>query len=131
MEKRCPYGFGRTLSLDFAAAVRKVTRALEARGFTLLSRIDIRDALSRDGSACDPYLIVSACPPMLSPPAFATDRNVGLMVQCQIAIYSEDDEHTTVMVLDGACLMDLLQSPAAISMAIDHREQIETLLESL
>lgn len=130
MEKRCSYGFGRTLEIDFGEAVRKIARALEAGGFTLLFRLDVQAALTKEGNPTGQYIVLGACPPSLSHSAFAADPNVGLMVPCPIAIYEESDR-TTVMMLDGSCLMDLLRSPAAITMAMEHREQLENLLETL
>lgn len=70
-------GFGRTLDLPFAEAIRRAEQALAHQGFGILTRIDIRATLGEKlGVDHPPHVILGACNPSLAGPG-ARDRARG------------------------------------------------------
>jgi len=132
MSDACPYGFGKTVALDYEIALSKVLDLLRARGFSVLSQVDMREALRPDsGGGLGRYMIITACSPALARRAFSADSNIGLLFPCNVVVYEEDEGGSTVMAMDPAYLMDLLRVPETIEVAIAIREEFEALIEMI
>ncbi|HEY7746281.1 MAG TPA: DUF302 domain-containing protein [Desulfuromonadales bacterium] len=132
MQNACSYGFGKTIALDYERALDKLLELFRARGFNILFQLDMREALRQDaGSAFRRYMIIGACPPALARRAFNADRNVGLLLPFNVAVYEEEGGRSTVMAMDPAYLMDLVRAPEAIEVAIEIREEFEAIVEMM
>lgn len=88
------YGITRRLSnLDLAAARERVTTALAAEGFGILTEIDVKKTLEKKlGVAIDPYVILGACNPKLAHAALSVDPGVGLLLPCNVVLTKDGDD---------------------------------------
>jgi uncharacterized protein (DUF302 family) len=88
------YGITRRLSnLDLAAARERVTTALAAEGFGILTEIDVQKTLEKKlGVAIDPYVILGACNPKLAHAALSVDPGVGLLLPCNVVLTKDGDD---------------------------------------
>lgn len=94
------YGFGKAVALDFDRAIDRVTAALQAEGFGVLSDIDVAATLEKKlGRAMPPYRILGACNPPLAHKALSADLGAGLMMPCNVTVY-EDGARTVVTAID-------------------------------
>ncbi|MDH3297261.1 MAG: DUF302 domain-containing protein [Gemmatimonadota bacterium] len=82
-------------------AIDRVTDALAAEGFGVLSRIDI-DKKFREKLGVDfrPYTILGACNPALANLALGAAPEIGLLLPCNV----------TVEQLDGAALVRIINA---------------------
>lgn len=132
MQSACPYGFGKTVELDYESALSKVIALFHARGFSVLFQVDMREALRQEaGADFRRYMIIGACPPALARRAFGADRNIGLLLPCNVVVYEEEGGRSTVMAMDPAYLMDMVRVPEAIEVAIEIREELEAIVDSM
>lgn len=132
MQNVCSYGFGKTVELDYEHALDKLFGLFRARDFKILFQVDMQQALRQDsGAGFRRYMIIGACPKALARRAFKADSNIGLLLPCNVVVYEEEGGRSKVMVMDPAYVMDLVRAPEAIEVAIELKEELEALVETL
>lgn len=115
---------GTSLSIDgsFDDAVEKVTVALAAEGFGVISRIDLDKAFAEKlGQEFRRYTILGACNPGLAHKAVTARPDVGLMLPCNVTV-EEAPSGCTVRIVDAASMMsmgDLAGTPEIVELGAD------------
>lgn len=80
----------RLANLGPEAAIERVTEALKAQGFGVLTRIDVQSTFQQKlGVSFRPYTILGACNPELAHRALSRDSMVGLLLPCNVTVESE------------------------------------------
>jgi uncharacterized protein (DUF302 family) len=82
--------FEARLQDGFDGAVEKVTAALKAEGFGILTRIDVHTTLKEKlGAEFRPYAILGACNPPLAHRALSHNAEVGLLLPCNVTVEAD------------------------------------------
>jgi uncharacterized protein (DUF302 family) len=82
-----PIAFEVRMPDDYPKALDRVTNALKAEGFGILTRIDVNVTLKEKiGADFRPYAILGACNPPLAHKALSHDAEVGLMLPCNVTV---------------------------------------------
>lgn len=82
-----PIAFEIELPDAYEQAVERVTGALKAEGFGILTRIDVHTTLKEKiGASFRPYAILGACNPPLAHRALSRDAEVGLLLPCNVTV---------------------------------------------
>ena len=132
MPPSCSYGFGKTVPLDFPAAVARVRALLAKLGFDILSTIDLQHHLEATlGITFRRYLILGACNADFAYQAFSADTNIGLLLPCNVIIYETDAGEVQVMAMDPVHVMDLVRNPQVVEVTIEVKEKLEALMAEL
>jgi len=88
-----------TLPAAYEQAIEKTTAALQAEGFGVLTRIDVRQTLKEKLNAdFRPYAILGACNPPLAHKALSHDAQVGLMLPCNVTVEAKDEKTSIVRI---------------------------------
>ncbi|WP_040809298.1 DUF302 domain-containing protein [Nocardia concava] len=88
-----------TLHTDFADAVERTRTALSGQGFGVLTEIDVTATLKQKlGTEMEGYLILGACNPPLAHAALEVDRQIGLLLPCNVVVRESRSEAGTVIV---------------------------------
>ena len=95
------------LDTDHETAIARVTEALAAEGFGVLSRIDIHEKFAEKlGIDFRPYTILGACNPGLAHLALGARPEVGLLLPCNVVVERRGDEEL-VRIIDAIQMMDM------------------------
>ncbi len=75
------------LDVGLEDAIEKVSAALKAEGFGVLTRIDVHKTFKEKlGEDFREYVILGVCSPKLAWQAFNHDPRVGLMLPCNVTV---------------------------------------------
>ena len=96
------------LNAPFAEAVDRVTSALKAEGFGVLTRADIhtafKDKLDKDFR---PYVILGACNPPLAYQALSARPEAGLLLPCNVIVEETSSGHCLVRIVNAGEMMKM------------------------
>lgn len=121
-------GFEVRLKMPLEQAVGRVTDALKAEGFGVLTRIDVQQTF-RERLQIDfrPYVILGACNPGLARRALERKPEAGLLLPCNVTVETDGDD-TVVRIGNPDVLMgvgDLEQDPQLRELASEARIKLE------
>lgn len=130
---RSPYGIGVTVPLDHDEAVERTRQALSAEGFGVLTEIDLSGAFkAKLGVDFRQYTILGACNSRLAHQAVSEERDIGLLLPCNVIVYQADEPGTSVVAaLDPVAALSLAGNEAVSPMAAEVRGKLERVLDAL
>jgi len=123
-----------TIPGDMAHAGEAVRAALTAEGFGVLTEIDVESTLRTklgDAQADEvgPTRILGACNPVLAHRALMTERDVALLLPCNVVLRSVADG-VEVSVADPAAMVDFAGEELA-DVATEARDRLERVIAAL
>jgi uncharacterized protein (DUF302 family) len=127
------YGFHCVLpKQDFAHAVARVTHALKAEGFGVLTEIDVQATMkARLGIDGLPYRILGACNPPLAHRALSAEPDIGLLLPCKVVVREEADGGLVVAFTDPVAVMQMTSNPEVAVVAQEVRARLERVRAAL
>lgn len=128
-----PYGITvRLPSTNLSAARERVTGALAAEGFGVLTEIDVAATLQKKlGATIDPYLILGACNPGLAHRAISAEPGIGLLLPCNVVL-SQDGADVVVSAASPRSMFTVVQGqPEMEAVAAEAEEKLRRALAAL
>jgi uncharacterized protein (DUF302 family) len=122
------------LSLAHEPAIARVTEALQAEGFGVLTRIDVKNTLKEKlGVEFRPYAILGACNPPLAHRALSHDPRVGLVLPCNVVV-EQTPGGSLVRIGDPDAFMgigDFVSDPELKEVAAEARRRLARVADAL
>lgn len=119
------------LTTGFDDTVTAIREALAEQGFGILTEIDVTATLkAKIGDEMEDYLILGACNPSLAHQALQADRNIGLLLPCNVVV-RRDGETTLVQALDPGIMVTLTGMDALRPVAADATKRLDAALAAL
>lgn len=82
------YGLRVEIPVAYEQAVERVTEALKAQGFGVLTTIDVQQTLKQKlDREFRKYVILGACNPPLADRALRAELEIGLLLPCNVIVY--------------------------------------------
>ncbi|WP_431234124.1 DUF302 domain-containing protein [Mycolicibacterium psychrotolerans] len=103
-----------SLDTSFDDAVARTRKALADQGFGVLTEIDVKATMKNKlGEDMENYLILGACNPPLAHRAIGVDRQIGLLLPCNVVVRSDPDDadRTLVEAMNPQLLVDVTEEP--------------------
>lgn len=125
---------GRTvrLKMDFASALARVTEALKAEGFGILTEIDVKETLKKKLDVdFRPYKILGACNPPLAYRALSIAPEVGLLLPCNVTVAHVEDGVTDVSLVDPLAMLGVMHHADLQPVADDAAARLDRVAASL
>jgi uncharacterized protein (DUF302 family) len=128
-------GFEVHLELPYEEALERVTEALKAEGFGVLTKIDVRATLKEKlDTDFRSYAILGACNPPLAHRALTHEPVIGLMLPCNVTVESQGENQSIVRLLNPRVMMGvgkLGQNKALAEVADEAYERLARVSEAL
>ncbi len=126
------YRFGKTVSLNFDAAIQKVTEELAKEGFGVLTVIDVQATLkAKLDIDMPPYRILGACNPVLANQAIKAEPEIGLLLPCNVLVREDEAGQVHVSFMDPGSVLGLVEDPRIDPLAGQVKHKLETVLAAL
>ena len=126
------YGFGCRLPLAIAAAKAATTAALKQEGFGVLTEIDVQATLKAKLDVnYRPYIILGACNPQLAYQGLQAEPELGLLLPCNVIIYDNSDQTSTVSIVDPFQMLGVVHNPALEPVAAEANARLRRVLDHL
>ncbi|GAB3537779.1 DUF302 domain-containing protein [Noviherbaspirillum agri] len=120
------YGFGKAVNAAFPDAIERVTQALKAEGFGILSDIDVASAMKEKlGVDIPPYRILGACNPPLAHRAITAEPSIGLLLPCNVVVRQGDDGKVHVEFMNPDSVLQLVNKPEIAALAGEVRQRLD------
>ena len=132
---RSGLGFEVNLPLDFETAIARVTEALAAVGFGLLTRIDAHSIIQhRLNQSFRPFTILGVCHPDLAFRALDARPEMGLLLPCNVTVEEVPDGGSRVRIANPAAMLKLsglAQEPKLRHIAQEAGKSLEAVADDL
>ena len=127
------YGIGTTVPLDYERAVERTKAALATEGFGILSEIDVAATLKKKLDVdFRPYVILGACNPPLAHRALDAERDIGLLLPCNVIVYADDvPGRSVVAAMDPVEALSLTGNASIAPLADEVRQRLVRALEAV
>jgi uncharacterized protein (DUF302 family) len=131
-EKAMTYYFTRTLDMPFDRAVAHVTEALAAKGFGVLTTIDVQATMKKKLDVdFKPYVILGACNPKLAWGALQAEDKIGTMLPCNVIVTEAAPGKVEVAAVDPVASMSAIRNPALGEIAGNVRQMLSDVVDGL
>ena len=122
------YYIAKTIKMPFDKTIEHVTAALAAKGFGVLTTIDVKATLKKKLDVdFRPYVILGACNPGFAYKALSSENKIGTMLPCNVIVTDAGDGRTEVAAVDPIASMQAIDNPALGEIA----GQVQGLLRSV
>ena len=122
------------LHSSFNDAVQRTREALAQQGFGVLTEIDMKATLkAKLGEDMENYMILGACNPPLAHRAVNVDRQIGLLLPCNVVVRADPDDEGTQIVdaMNPQLLVDVTGEPELRPVADQVTTKLQAAIDSL
>ena len=126
------YGFRRTLTIPYEAAIEKATAALKTEGFGVLTEIDVKATLKQKlDTDFRRYVILGACNPNLAHQALQKELEIGLLLPCNVIVYETGEGQSIISIVDPMTMLSVAAGADLQEIAAEAKARLTRVIENL
>ncbi len=105
---------------------------LKEEGFGVLSEIDMKQTFKdKIGEDFNKYIILGACNPKFAYKALQMEEDIGLLLPCNVVVYTSDSGDTTVAIINPMEVMNLPNNQEIKELAKEIKERLERVIKNM
>lgn len=133
VEQTTRYGIATTVDLPYERALQRTREELAKEGFGVLTEIDVAATLKKKLDVTfRPYMILGACNPPLAHRALTAERDIGLLLPCNVVVYAADEPGKSVVAaMDPIAALELTGNEDVGAVAREVRNRLEHVLAAI
>ncbi|GGN93678.1 DUF302 domain-containing protein [Nocardia rhizosphaerihabitans] len=123
-----------TLHTTFDDAIERTTTALAAQGFGILTEIDMRATLkAKLDEEMEDYRILGACNPSLAHRAVEIDRQIGILLPCNVVVRRDRTATDSIIVeaMNPELMASVTGEPALDPVVADATTRLRAAISAL
>ncbi|MBF6070659.1 DUF302 domain-containing protein [Nocardia farcinica] len=123
-----------SLHTTFDDAIERTRTALAEQGFGILTEIDMQATLkAKLGHDMEDYRILGACNPPLAHRAVETNRQIGLLLPCNVVVRRDRTDPDTIIVeaMNPQLMVQVTDQPAFDTVADEATTRLHAALAAL
>ena len=127
-------GYSTTLTTEFDDAVARTRAALAEQGFGVLTEIDVTATLKKKlDEDIEPYLILGACNPGLAHRALGVERQIGLLLPCNVVVRANPEVTGEVIVeaMNPDIMVAVADAPGLPDVAADASTKLKAAIAAI
>jgi uncharacterized protein (DUF302 family) len=129
---RTAWGIGVVVELPWEEAVERTKAELKQEGFGVLTEIDVQRTMREKLDVpYEQYVILGACNPQLANRALTAEREIGLLLPCNVVVRSLGERQTSISVMDPEAALGIAGLDAIAPVAAEARERLERVVQAL
>ncbi|MDP2694216.1 MAG: DUF302 domain-containing protein [Gallionella sp.] len=124
--------FKREIADTVDHAIERITKALGAEGFGILTRIDMHSKIKeKTGKEIIPTVILGACNPMLAYEAYTANSDVASLLPCNAVVREIAPGKISVELAKPTAMMQILGDAGLTELAREADTKLENALASM
>ena len=125
------YGYKKEVNFIFTQAVKKTKSELSQEGFGTLFEIDVKETFNKKlGKDYDNYTILGACNPPFAYEALAAEKEIGLLLPCNVIVFEESGRVFVSAILPTAA-MSVVENKILMEIAKKIEEKLKRAIDNV
>lgn len=125
------YGYKKQVKDSFDATVQKTRAELKKEGFGVLTEIDVKATLKEKLNVdYDNYLILGACNPSFAYQALQAEKDIGLLLPCNVIVYEQSGE-TFVSAILPTVAMNMIENDNLHDIAGQVEQKLKVVVDNI
>ncbi|NGP05495.1 DUF302 domain-containing protein [Rhodococcus sp. 14C212] len=123
-----------TLRAPLGDAVERTREALKEQGFGVLTEIDMQATLkTKIDVDMEPYVILGACNPPLAHQAVSANRQIGLLLPCNVVVRRDPEDSGLVHVeaMNPQLMVQVAEDPGLQPVADEAARRLQAAIDAL
>ena len=125
------YGYKKETALPFAETVLKTKDELAKEGFGILTEIDVKATLKKKLDVdYGNYIILGACNPPFALKALRAEKDIGLLMPCNVIVYEENGKVFVSAILPTVA-MGMVENLSLADIAKTAEEKLKKVIDNV
>ena len=125
------YGYKKQVKASFEDAVEKTRIALAKEGFGVLTEIDVKATLKKKLDVdYDNYIILGACNPPFAYRALLAEKDIGLMLPCNVIVYQQG-KNVFVSAILPTVAMSMIKNDKLKQIAVQVEQKLKNVVDAV